>query len=309
MRHYATLAQFGGGALGTEPITLVLGSLGARPARCSAIRAAFFISQKFSLGGVQYGEQLRGYEEFSITPQGYVPETSQYDGAAHSRSAARSTRNSVELGLRINQQIYLDAFYDAGNIWARPQDFNPTRLFRGVGFGGSLVTPLGPLGIDWGYGFDRRRERRAATEVANALQARTDLLTWSFHACPLSRGAGRARPVTAMALPARAQGAEGRLRPDQPSCSTRRPAAPRPRRSSRRRPARYRDQIKRMSDSLNAMVSGIPEAPGVARPRPRVTRRPRRSRPSSRSISAARRSSSRRRRGGRTSSCSRSSTR
>ena len=63
--------------------------------------------------------------------------------------------NSLELGLRINQQIYLDAFYDAGNIWARPQDFNPTRLFRGVGFGGSIVTPLGPLGIDWGYGLDR----------------------------------------------------------------------------------------------------------------------------------------------------------
>ena len=37
----------------------------------------------------------------------------------------------------------------------RPQDFNPTRLFRGAGFGGSVVTPLGPLGIDLGYGFDR----------------------------------------------------------------------------------------------------------------------------------------------------------
>ena len=60
-----------------------------------------------------------------------------------------------ELGLRINQQIYLDMFYDAGNIWARPGDFNPTRLFRGAGFGGSVVTPLGPLGIDLGYGFDR----------------------------------------------------------------------------------------------------------------------------------------------------------
>ena len=27
--------------------------------------------------------------------------------------------------------------------------------FRGAGFGGSLVTPLGPLGVDLGYGFDR----------------------------------------------------------------------------------------------------------------------------------------------------------
>jgi outer membrane protein insertion porin family len=51
--------------------------------------------------------------------------------------------------------FYTDVFYDAGNIWASPQDFNPTRLFRGAGIGASVVTPLGPLGLDWGYGFDR----------------------------------------------------------------------------------------------------------------------------------------------------------
>ena len=58
-------------------------------------------------------------------------------------------------GLRVSQQLYLDAFYDAGNLWERPRDFDPTRLFRGAGFGASLVTPLGPLGVDIGYGFDR----------------------------------------------------------------------------------------------------------------------------------------------------------
>jgi outer membrane protein insertion porin family len=51
--------------------------------------------------------------------------------------------------------MYVDAFYDAGNLWERPRDFDPTRLFRGAGFGASLVTPLGPLGVDLGYGFDR----------------------------------------------------------------------------------------------------------------------------------------------------------
>ncbi|MEO7455310.1 MAG: BamA/TamA family outer membrane protein, partial [Gemmatimonadaceae bacterium] len=59
------------------------------------------------------------------------------------------------LGLRINQQLNFDAFYDAGNIWARPRDFNPTRLYRGVGLGVSVVTPLGPLGLDYGWGLDR----------------------------------------------------------------------------------------------------------------------------------------------------------
>jgi outer membrane protein insertion porin family len=153
VKHYATLFQFGGGAIGTDPITLMLGA-SMRAGGVFGDPGGFYISQKFSLGGVQYGEPLRGYEEFSITPQGYVSETSQTTAQATSFGSAFYT-NSLELGLRFNQQIYLDMFYDAGNIWARPQDFNPTRLFRGAGFGGSIVTPLGPLGVDWGYGFDR----------------------------------------------------------------------------------------------------------------------------------------------------------
>ena len=55
----------------------------------------------------------------------------------------------------MSPQLYLSSFFDAGNLWNRPRDFNPTRLFRGAGFGAALVTPLGPLGLDLGYGFDR----------------------------------------------------------------------------------------------------------------------------------------------------------
>ena len=154
MRHYASLAQFGGGALGSEPIVLSLG-LSVRGGAVFGDPGGFYISQKFSLGGVQYGEQLRGYDEFSITPQGYLEGgTGQSQARIESFGSAFYT-STVELGLRINQQLNLGAFYDAGNIWARPRDFNPTRLFRGAGIGASVVTPLGPLGLDWGYGFDR----------------------------------------------------------------------------------------------------------------------------------------------------------
>jgi outer membrane protein insertion porin family len=51
--------------------------------------------------------------------------------------------------------LYLSTFYDAGNVWARPAQFNPTRLFRGAGFGAAIISPLGPLGIDYAYGFDK----------------------------------------------------------------------------------------------------------------------------------------------------------
>ena len=154
MRSYSTVATFGTGTLGPEPLALVVG-LSARAGALFGNPGPFFVSQAFSLGGVQYGNPLRGYEEFSITPKGYLPNADQFQAQRSSFGNAYYT-STAELGLRVNQQLYLDAFYDAGNIWERPRDFDPTRLFRGAGFGASLVTPLGPLGIDLGYGFDRR---------------------------------------------------------------------------------------------------------------------------------------------------------
>jgi outer membrane protein insertion porin family len=149
---YQPLATFGHG-LSLEPMTLTLG-ITAKAGALFGNPGPFFVSQAFTLGGVQYGEPLRGYEEFSITPQGYIPNADQFQATRASFGNA-FFRSTVELGLRVNQQLYLDAFYDAGNLWERPRDFDPTRLFRGAGFGASLVTPLGPLGIDLGYGFDR----------------------------------------------------------------------------------------------------------------------------------------------------------
>jgi outer membrane protein insertion porin family len=118
-----------------------------------------FYLQRFSLGGVQFGEPLRGYEEFSITPRGYVPGGGAFEAQLESFGNAYFT-TTAELGLRFGPQLYLNAFYDAGNIWARAQDFDPTRLFRGAGIGASLITPLGPLGLDLGYGFDRRDDNK-----------------------------------------------------------------------------------------------------------------------------------------------------
>jgi outer membrane protein insertion porin family len=152
MRGYTPIASFGRG-LGPEPMTLVLG-LSAKAGALFGDAGPFFVSQAFSLGGVQYGESLRGYEEFSITPRGFLPNADQFQ-AQRSSFGNAFYKSTVELGLRLNQQLYLDGFYDAGNLWERPRDFDPTRLFRGAGVGASLVTPLGPLGIDLGYGFDR----------------------------------------------------------------------------------------------------------------------------------------------------------
>ena len=154
LRAYTTLAQFGGGTPGSNPVKVVAG-LSTRGGALFGDPGPFFIYQQFALGGVQYGEPLRGYEEFSIAPSGYLfGRTGSQTARVESFGSAFFT-TSAELGLKVTPQLYLSSFFDAGNVWARPRDFNPTRLFRGAGVGAALVTPLGPLGLDLGYGFDR----------------------------------------------------------------------------------------------------------------------------------------------------------
>ena len=153
LRGYATLVTIGGSSPGSQPLKIVAG-LTTKAGALFGNPGPFFVYQQFSLGGVQYGEQLRGYPEFSISPRGYIGSTDQFQAQPESFGSAFLT-TSAEVGLRVSQQLYLSTFFDAGNLWDRPRDFNPTRLFRGAGFGAALVTPLGPLGLDLGYGFDR----------------------------------------------------------------------------------------------------------------------------------------------------------
>ncbi|MFP5355790.1 MAG: BamA/TamA family outer membrane protein, partial [Gemmatimonadota bacterium] len=150
---YAPLGQVGGGRPGSQPIKFVAG-LTARAGSVFGETGPFFFSQEFALGGVQFGERLRGYEEFSISPTGYVTGTSTFNATRTSFGKAFFS-TTAEVGVRVNQALYLAGFYDAGNVWRHPRDFDPTRLYRGAGISASTVTPLGPLGLDYAYGFDR----------------------------------------------------------------------------------------------------------------------------------------------------------
>ena len=113
-----------------------------------------FYTELYSMGGVQYGIPLRGYDEFSITPSGF-----NANGSAGSASQASFGKSyaafTVEAGARLSQSLYVDLFGDAGNVYRTTAQYNPTRLFRGIGIGAALVSPLGPIGIDLGYGLDR----------------------------------------------------------------------------------------------------------------------------------------------------------
>ena len=153
MRAYALLGQIGGSNPGSQPMKFVLG-LTAKSGALFGNSGPFFFQQQFAVGGVQYGQALRGYPEFSITPDGFNPTTSQYTSDPTSFGNAFLTLTG-EVGFRLGQQLYLNAFTEGGNNWRSAKQINPTRLFRSAGFGVSTITPLGPLGLDLAYGFDR----------------------------------------------------------------------------------------------------------------------------------------------------------
>jgi len=172
MRAYALLGQIGGSNPGSQPVKFTMG-LTARSGALFGNSGPFFFQQQFAMGGVMFGQALRGYPEFSITPGGFIPNTDQFRSDPASFGNAFLTVTG-ELGLRFNQMFYINVFTDAGNNWASARQINPTRLFRSAGIGVSTVTPLGPLGLDMAYGFDR-----TAVDVLTQ-RVRPDP-RWQFH--------------------------------------------------------------------------------------------------------------------------------
>jgi len=146
---YAPIGTLGNPA--SSPVKFVLGF---------STRSGFvfgsspFFEQLFTLGGTQFFIPLRGYDEASVTPFGYDPQASSNGASPNAFGKAFFTMTG-EIGMRVSQMLYLSAFFDAGNVWSRPAQYDPTRLFRGAGIGAAVISPLGPLGIDYAYGFDK----------------------------------------------------------------------------------------------------------------------------------------------------------
>ena len=152
-RWYAPLGTLGGGGQIGAGIQFVLGIT----AKSGFIfgEADNFPFEQYSLGGVQFGVPLRGYEEFAITPDGFDPGAggSQASPDAFGKSYAAFT---LEAGARLNQSFYVSSFMDAGNVYRTARQWDPSRLFRGAGVGVALISPLGPIGVDLAYGFDKK---------------------------------------------------------------------------------------------------------------------------------------------------------
>jgi len=152
-RYYAPLGTLGGNAQLGSGVQFVLGFT----AKSGFIfgDAGPFFTELYSLGGTQFGIPLRGYDEFTITPNGFDPTAGGSAAASASSFGKAYAAFTVEAGARVSQSLYVSSFLDAGNVYRSARQYDPSRLFRGAGFGVAVLSPLGPIGIDLGYGFDR----------------------------------------------------------------------------------------------------------------------------------------------------------
>lgn len=148
---WVPVGRLGGSAPGQRPVRLALG-LNARAGTIFG-DASFFPFEQFYAGGTRLGQPLRGYPDASITALGF----DESCGSQFRLECLGSSffTVSAEYAARINDQLSVSVFGDAGNVWRTADQFDPTRLYRGAGFGGTVVTPFGPIGLDIAYGFDK----------------------------------------------------------------------------------------------------------------------------------------------------------
>ena len=105
-----------------------------------------------------YGSEivsLRGYENYSLTPQAmssYNSTGNYYAGNVYDKF---TVEHRYPVILQPQSTIYASLFLEVGNCGSDIRDFNPFQIKRSAGVGVRIFLPMiGLLGVDWGWGFD-----------------------------------------------------------------------------------------------------------------------------------------------------------
>jgi outer membrane protein insertion porin family len=97
---------------------------------------------------------LRGYQNFSIVPEGSTENQNTNTGSTIYNKYTFELRHPVIASQ--SATIFLLAFAEGGNVWNDFSQFNPFNVRRSVGVGARIFLPIfGLLGLDYGYGFDK----------------------------------------------------------------------------------------------------------------------------------------------------------
>jgi outer membrane protein insertion porin family len=110
------------------------------------------ISSRYFLGG---GRNVRGFRNRAIGPK-VVPAEGNLDGARYRSVGGQSrVQASVEYSIPLSKFFRLGVFYDIGNVWEDPYDFDFSEYASSVGGGIRLDIPGFPIRFDYAYPLEK----------------------------------------------------------------------------------------------------------------------------------------------------------
>jgi outer membrane protein assembly complex protein YaeT len=108
------------------------------------------ISERFFSGGAT---TLRGFKFETAGPQIVLENKGELPALVPSGGDALAIFN-FELRYPLTRRLRLVPFYDLGNVFGRARNFNFSGMTHTVGLGLRINTPLGPIGVDYGFLID-----------------------------------------------------------------------------------------------------------------------------------------------------------
>ncbi len=103
------------------------------------------ISERFYAGGAT---SVRGYGEQLLGPAAALNEQGQIISAAGGKLLFLA---NIEARIPLFWLLVGEVFVDAGNVWSEIGDFRPLDIRLTTGLGLAMITPLGPIRVDYGY--------------------------------------------------------------------------------------------------------------------------------------------------------------
>jgi outer membrane protein insertion porin family len=100
--------------------------------------------QLFFLGGIQ---SVRGYKENLL----------RYDAEGNPVGGKTAVNGSLEARIAMGMNLELTTFYDIGSVQDAPAEAGSNRFRSTVGLGLRYITPIGPMGLLYGYKLNREK--------------------------------------------------------------------------------------------------------------------------------------------------------
>ena len=107
------------------------------------------ISERFYAGGAT---TVRGYPEQTLGPV----ESVDKNGNINAAGGKLEVLANAEARIPIFWLFVGEIFFDAGNVWADLDDFATADIRYTTGAGLAILTPLGPVRLDYGYKLNKR---------------------------------------------------------------------------------------------------------------------------------------------------------